>query len=124
MTEKLRFLAVGVYNTAFGYLVFAVLYLWLHERLHYLIIAILAHTIAVASAFTMHRHIVFRSKDPLLPSFIRFNLSTAISLAFSLSGMALLVETFGTSPLVAQAIVTCLAVMISYLLHRHYTFRT
>lgn len=122
MSEKLRFLIVGAYNTAFGYATFVLLYLWLHDRCHYLIIALLAHAVAVTNAFLLHRKIVFRAQDAIIPAFLRFNLSTAVALLFSLGAMALLVELFAMFPLVAQAFVTGAAVVVSYFLHRHYTF--
>lgn len=123
ISERLRFLVVGAFNTVFGYLVFTGLYLGLHEHLHYLLIGLIAHFIAVVNAFVLHRKIVFRSRLPVLASFIRFNLSTATALIFSLSCMALLVETLAIPPLIAQAIVTSLSVVLSYVLHRNYSFR-
>lgn len=123
MNEKLRFLIVGAYNTTFGYVVFMIFYYILHEQIHYLAIALLSHMVAVTSAFVLHRKVVFRSQVGLLPSFLRFNLSTATALLFSLVGMFLLVDFLGVRPLYAQAFVTCVTVVISYVLHRYYTFR-
>lgn len=123
MNEKIRFLIVGAYNTAFGYAAFAGLYLWLKESLHYLILVALAHLLAVVNAFLTQRRIVFNDRGPILTSFLRFNVATTLSLLFSLAGMTLLVEGVGINPLVGQAIVTIVSVIGIYLLHRHYTFR-
>lgn len=120
--EKLRFLIVGAYNTAFGYAAFVGLYFLLHDYWHYLAISLLSYVIAITNSFILQRKIVFRAQDALLPSFLRFNLSTAAALLFSMAGMALLVEAFSINPLLAQALVTCTTVVISFLLHRYYTF--
>lgn len=120
--EKLRFLIVGAYNTIFGYATFVALYFLLHDYLHYLVIVLLSHMIAVTNAFFMYRRIVFRAQAPLLPAFLRFNLSTVAAMLFGMAGMALLIEIFGIHPLLAQALVTCATVVVTYFLHRHYTF--
>jgi len=121
--EKARFLLVGAYNTAFGYGVFALLYLLLGSTIHYLAIATASHFLSVANSFFMHRHLVFHDRGPVLAAFLRFNLATAATLAFGLTTMALLVEGGGLSPLLGQAIVLALTTVGSYLLHRHFTFR-
>lgn len=122
-SEKARFLIVGAYNTAFGYAAFVVLYLWLHDHLHYLLIATISHAAAVANSFFTQRRLVFRDTGPMLPAFLRFNLATSASLILSLAGIALLVDGVGLSPLPSQAIVTLVSVLAMYLTHRHYTFR-
>lgn len=123
MNEKIRFLVVGAYNTAFGYAVFAGLYLWFKESLHYLILVAIAHLVAVVNAFLTQRRIVFNDRSPVLAAFLRFNVATTLSLLLSLTGMALLVDGIGINPLIGQAIVTILSVIGIYVLHRHYTFR-
>ncbi|MFH1871216.1 MAG: GtrA family protein [Pseudomonadota bacterium] len=123
MNEKIRFLVVGAYNTAFGYAAFAGLYLWFKESLHYLILVAVAHLFAVVNAFLTQRRIVFNDRSPMLAAFLRFNVATTLSLLLSLTGMALLVDGIGINPLIGQAIVTILSVIGIYVLHRHYTFR-
>ena len=121
-SEKFRFLAVGAYNTLFGYVAFAVLYTWLHEGLHYLVIAVIAHMIAVINAFFAHRVLVFRARGNLLADFARFNITTLGSTAIGLAGLAALVDLGGIHPLLAQAIVLAATVAITYIAHKFYTF--
>lgn len=123
MSEKLRFLFIGAYNTAFGYGVFAVLYLLTHQSMHYLVIATISHLLSVTHSFLTHRYIVFRDHGRIIPAFLRFNAATAATLAFGLSAITLLVEVMDVTPLVGQAIVIALSTVGSYLLHRRFTFR-
>ena len=51
------------YNTGFGYVVFSALYLLFGNRVHYLLIGLAAHLVAVVNAFWIHRRFVFRSND-------------------------------------------------------------
>lgn len=121
--EQARFLLVGAFNTAFGYLVFVLLYLLAGDRLHYLLVAVLAHFLAVAEAFLFHRRLVFRSSGPWLMEFFRYNLSVLGVMLAGLLGLYLLVSGLQLHPLPAQAIVTGLSVIVSYFAHRHFSFR-
>lgn len=121
-SEKVRFLAVGAYNTLFGYAAFAVLYTWLHETMHYLAIAVIGQVIAVINAFFAHRILVFRARGNLLADFVRFNITTLASTAIGLAGLAALVDFGGVHPLLAQGIVLAVTVVITYVAHKLYTF--
>lgn len=121
--ERFRFLLIGAFNTAFGYATFVLLYILLGYRLHYLLIGILAHAIATLVAFTGQRRLVFRSRRPWLPEFFRFNLSLLSVLLFGLASLFVLVTLLGLHPLLGQAILTPLSVLLSYFTHRHYSFR-
>lgn len=123
MNEKSRFLLVGAYNTAFGYITFAVLHLALRDWVHYLVVAIISHAIAVINGFFAHRHFSFRDRSPVLPAFVRFNVSTAGVLGANLAGLWLLVEAAHFPPLAGQAIMTLAIVVLSYVIHRRFTFK-
>lgn len=121
-SRKLRFLVVGGWNTLFGYLSFYVLYLLTADRLHYLVIAVFAHFVAVIQSYAMQRRMVFRSSAPIVGEFLRFNASLVGTLLFGLLAMYLLVEAVALSPLVAQAIVILTSVILSYVLHSRISF--
>lgn len=121
--ERFRFLVVGAFNTAFGYAIFALLYILFGHRVHYLLIGILAHAIATLAAFTGQRRLVFRSRRPWRPEFLRFNVSLLSVLLFGLASLFVLVTLLGFNPLLGQGVVTPLSVLLSYFTHRHYSFR-
>jgi putative flippase GtrA len=120
--ERFRFLVVGAWNTGVGYLTFLVLYTLLHDRIGYLLISVLAHVVAAISAFIAHRAVVFKSSKPWFAEYVRFNLSQLTVVGFGLVALWLLVSFAQMNPLAAQAIVIIVAVIISYLMHRHVTF--
>lgn len=123
LNEQMRFLAVGAFNTGFGYLAFAGLYVMLKTWLYYLVIAVLSHALSVIVAFYCHRHLVFRSAAPWFPEFVRYNVSLAGVLSGSLAGLYVCVSLLGMNPLLGQALVTATAVIVSYFAHRHFSFR-
>ena len=121
--EHLRFLAVGGWNTLFGYLLFVLLYWLLSASLHYMAIAVVAHFGAVTQSYMTQRHLVFRAARGGWRQFLRFNISNLTALGFGLVCLWLLVDTLGLAVLLAQAITTMASVVLSYLLHKHYSFR-
>jgi len=120
--QQWRFLLVGAFNTLMGYLIFSGLFLLFGKWVHYLLIGLVSHVIAVTIAFAAHRFLVFRSTDRWQGSFVRFNLSQLVALGFGMSGLYVLVEFGHFNPLAAQAVITILAVALSYALHRFFTF--
>ncbi len=123
LPQSLRFLIVGSYNTAFGYLAFTVLYLTVGERVHYLIVGLAAHAVAAVNAFVVHRLFVFRSTKAWLAEYLRFNLSQLAALSFGMAALYALVSLCHLNPLAAQAMVVSASVGLSYALHRFFTFR-
>jgi putative flippase GtrA len=114
----------GAYNTAFGYLAFTVLFLLLHTRIHYLGIAVLCQAVSLTSAFIVHRRLVFLSREPWQSSFVRFNLSQLAAFLFGTAGLYALVRFGRLSPLFAQALLIGPAVLLTYTLHRCFSFRS
>lgn len=121
--EKLRFLVVGAYNTAFGYLAFAGSYLLLRHRLHYLAILVLAHVLAVTNAFIGHKYLTFKVRGHLLADFLRFNLAYLGTLALGLVGLPFLVEICRWHPLLSQAALSVVSMVSSFILHKRVSFR-
>jgi putative flippase GtrA len=123
LPQQVRFVVAGGINTAVVYLVFSTLYLLLQRHVHYLAIGCLSQAIALTSAFVVYRRLVFLSQDHWLPTFVRFNLSQFVAFGAGLAGLYVLVRYGHLSPLLAQAIVILLSVMLSYALHHYYSFR-
>jgi putative flippase GtrA len=122
--RKLRYLAVGTWNTAFAYVAFGAMYLLLHERLHYLLISVLSHFLAVINAFICQRWLVFQSRTFWLTAFLRFSMVQLLALGWGLAGLAFMVEILRLNPLVSQLLTMMVAVIVSYALHRDYSFKT
>lgn len=121
-SEKLRYLLAGGYNAAFGYGLFAVLILLADDRIHYLIILPVSHVIAVTNAYFTYRFFVFRDAASNLKSYLRFHAVYLASLGFGMVALPLLVELGGTRPIFAQGIVLAVTVVLSYILHKRFSF--
>jgi putative flippase GtrA len=123
LPQQVRFLAAGGFNTAVGYALFSVMFLLFGRWVHYLLIGLAAHMIAVVNAFVVHRKLVFRSTDDWWPAFVRFNVSQVVSLTFGMAALYSLVEFARWNPLLAQLAATVVSVVLNYLLHRYFSFR-
>lgn len=121
-SEKIRFLLVGGYNTAFGYFTFAAAYWFWHEEIHYVGLAIAAHFVAVTNSFLTQRHLVFRSTGSWTKEFLRFHVSYLAMLPVGIGLLAFFHEVAGLPMLLAQGAALFVGVVLSYVISRYFTF--
>lgn len=122
--QKLRYLGVGLWNTGFAYIAFGLLYLVLHGKVYYLLVSTIAHFIAVTNAFICQRWLVFHSRAPWWPAFLRFNLVQLLALVWALGGLLVLVEWLHLDPLASQLTVMSVALVVGYIMNRDYSFKS
>ena len=120
--ETLRFLSVGAYNALFGFLAFSLLQYWVRGRLHYLVVLLIAHFMAVANAFVGHRYVTFRVRGHLFLDYLRFNLSYLGLLLFGVIAMPLLVELGGLHPINSNALILWITTVASFVMHKRLSF--
>jgi putative flippase GtrA len=128
---KVRFFLIGAWNTAFGYIVFWVLYgvfarVFSVRYFAYTAAQVVGWVIAVANAYLLHRTVTFRSttrgREAVL-EFLRF-MQTYIAMFFvGLVLLPFLVEIAGLGPRIAALVATAIGVVLSYVGHRFITFR-
>ena len=121
--EKARFLIVGGINTGVGYLIFATLWGIFGSVANYLVIATVAHFIAVAFGFGLYRRFVFSHQGNWIGAFLRYNIGVLGNLGLGLLLMVLLVQGLMLSPLLAQAIAILVIAVSNYLTLKFFSFR-
>jgi putative flippase GtrA len=122
--EQIHYLAVGAWNTVFGYLNFVVLYYLLQAKLPVAVILVLSYALSVANAYVCYRYIVFRSRGVVWKELPRFSGVYLIALAANLVVLPLALRTLPLSAYVVQALFTVAVVVLSYLGHKYFSFRT
>lgn len=120
--ERLRYLVVGCWNTAFAYALFVALHRGV-PSLHYMVVLVMTQVIGTLNAFITHRYFVFRVRGQLIVDLARFSLVYVGVFAFNLAALPLLVEGAGVDPVVVQGGILVMAVASSYLGHKHFSFR-
>jgi putative flippase GtrA len=120
--EQVLFVVVGAWNTLFAYAEWALLQVLLQDRLHYLVILVLAWPPAVLNAYACQRHFVFRSTGRVRDELPRFSLIYLITLIGALVVLPLLLQAVPFGIYVIQAGYTIAVVAFSYLGHKFFSF--
>ena len=121
--EKIRYLLVGGYNTAFGYILFVLLLMLFKGRIHYLIVLVISHVISVTNAYLAYKFLVFKTQGYWLHEFGKFNTVYLGVLAINLVALPAMVELLAIRPAIGQAWFVVITVIVSYLGHKHFSFK-
>lgn len=121
--QKIRYLIIGGWNTLFGYGVFSGLYFWLSGNIHYLVILSLSYIISITNTYIGYKLFVFRTKGNILREYFRFYLVYGVSFLVNLASLPFLLEILHLNMYVAQALITLLTVIGSYVLHKNFSFK-
>ncbi|MDO8916264.1 MAG: GtrA family protein [Coriobacteriia bacterium] len=122
--EKLRFLVVGGWNTLFSYGMLWVLDAFLHARLHYSLILTVNWIIGVTHNLFTFKLLVFRTRGNWLKEYLRSYVVYAGSFALNLAIVAVIMELWAPRLVIAQLPAIVVVTIISYLGHKHFTYRT
>lgn len=121
--QGLRYLLVGLWNTIFGYGLFALLLATIGDHVHYLVLLVAATIIAILNAFALYRAFVFRVSGQVILDLARFSVVYLVALAANIAALPLLVEVAGLPVLVAQAFIAAGTVAATFVAHRAFSFR-
>lgn len=121
--QKVRFLIVGGWNTAFGYAAFAAIYFLLNNYLHYLVILVISYIIGITNAYFCYKFFVFKTKGNYLKEYLRFYLVYGIVFIINLALLPIAVEFFKINPLLSQGGIIFIAVFLSYFGHKNFSFK-
>lgn len=131
--QFVRYLAVGLWNTAFGYTTFALLTAALDRYIphSYLAASLLSSVLSITVAYLGYKWFVFKTKGNYLREWGR---AVAVYGSTILLGLALLpmlvfsIRRLGvqpkTAPYLAGAVVTGITVVVSFFGHRHISFKS
>ena len=122
--RSIAYLIVGAWNTLFGYVVFALLYFMLQAHLHVDAILLLSYLLATANAYIGYRYVVFRSTRSVGRELRRFVAVYAVTLAVNLVVLPLALHLLPWNVYIVQGLFTGIVVVLSYLGHKHFTFRS
>jgi putative flippase GtrA len=121
--QKIRYLIIGGWNTLFGYSVFAGLYFWLSGSVHYLLILFISYVLSITNAYIGYKIFVFRTKGNILKEYLRFYVVYGASFLFNLVTLPFFVEMLKFNMYAAQAVVTIITILGSYVLHKNFSFK-
>jgi len=122
--QQILYLAVGAWNTLFGYGVFVVLYYLVGDRVGAAPVLVASYVIAIISAYVGYRYVAFRSHQSVFQEFPRFSAVYLLTLVVNLVFFPIALRLLPLSTYGIQALFTVGVVIVSYLGHRHFSFQT
>ena len=124
LPEKIRFLFCGGFNTVAGYLLFVLLYLVLKNTLPYQIILFIATFLGTIISFTSFKLLVFQNDGSWKHQYCKTLVSYLMLYFLNIIMLYFLIEVFNLSVLFGEAIVIIILAICSYILHKHFSFKS
>lgn len=121
--DKIAFVIVGAANTAIGFFWFILFELTVGQIAGYMVSLILAHVAAVLCAFVLYRTLVFRVTGHVIRDLVRFELVYLTALAVNAVLLPISVEIVGIPPIPSQLLIVFVTAVMSYVGHKHFSFR-
>ncbi len=121
LNQKLRFLLVGGFNTVFAYGVFAALFEL--AKIPYNPALILQYFITVNISFITMRYYVFQSHGNIKAEYVKAWTVYIGMYFFNAFALNLFVRVLGLYPLIGQAAYLVISTILTYLLHKYFSFR-
>ena len=118
-----RFLVTGVWNTAFGVIVYIVLYEGLKQWVNYLVLLIPGNILAITNAYICYKLFVFKTRGNIIREYLRFYVVYGGAMLLGFVLMFVLVDGLGLNPVAAQILCVPISIIFSYCSHRNYSFR-
>jgi putative flippase GtrA len=120
--KKIKYILVGGFNTVFGYAVFYTIYLFLIKHISYVLVILISHLINATIAFLLYRTLVFKNRNPIIPSFVKFNIALTSQLLLNLACTIILVEIVNFNVTSSQFIAVIISALFGYFAHKNFSF--
>ena len=118
-----RFIIAGGYNTAFAYVLLAVLYYSFSNKVHYIFILVFSTAVNITNAYIVHKFFVFKTKGNYIREYLRYYVIYSVPIGIGLVFFPFCIEILKMNFYVTQALLTFVTVIISYFGHKHVSFR-
>lgn len=121
--EKIMYLIVGTWNTAFGYGLFVGLYHLLSRSMHYNVILFISYVVSTITAYLLYKYLVFQTKGDLIRGYLRFSVVYVYAYLGNMMILFVLKRFASIDLYLGQAISVVVIVLVSYLSHKKFTFK-
>lgn len=118
--QLVKFILVGIANTALGYGLFA---LFLYINIFYLISLTISHIIATTNSYILNKYITFNSKGEIRKEAWKFFLVYGMIYIINFTFLFIAVRLLRFKPLIAQIFILIIVTAISFLGQKYFTFK-
>lgn len=119
----LRYLICGVWNTVFGFSVYAAAYAWLGQTVNYLILLVPVNILAITNAFLCYKFFVFQTRGDGWREYFRCYLVYGWIMVLNAVLLYILAGWFGLHPVLGNGLCVVITTVISYISHKRFSFR-
>ena len=123
VSQKIRYLIVGCWNTLFGYLAGLLIYNWLGKNLNVIIIGVIANVLAITMAYITNKIFVFKTKGNWTKEYFKAWMLYGTTTAIGIGLLWVLVDIFEIHFWLAQGLVTIILIFTAYIGNLRFTFR-
>ena len=123
VTNKVRYLTVGGFNTVVGYFIGVFGYMIFHDYLPLVMIGVISNILAISFSFVTYKLFVFQTQGRWLTEYLKSYIVYGSSALLGIGLLWLLVGQLTVSIWFAQGIIIIFTIIVSYLGHSRFTFR-
>ncbi len=123
-SEKIRYIAVGGWNTVFGLASFTLLYWLFSKAVNYLLILVASNVVSITNAYICYKFLVFRTRGNYLREYLRFYVIYGAAFLGNIALMFILVSYLKMNPIASQGIIMFFIFACSYFGHKYFSFKT
>lgn len=120
--ERLRFMAVGAWNTLIGYLLFVAVHFLAGERIGPNWTLVLSYCLALPHSFVTQRLLVFGNSGPWRRQLPKFAAANSVIFVSNLVLLSLASTYLTTNVALVQGVLVALLTVASYLAHKYFSF--
>lgn len=121
--QKIRYILVGGWNTAFGYIAGLIIFNSFGEVVNVIIVGLASNFLAITMSYVTNKLIVFKTAGNWISEYFRFWILYGLSTIVGIALLWIFVDYFHVKFWIAQAIVTVLLIFAAYLGNLKFTFR-
>ena len=123
VTNKVRYLTVGGFNTVVGYFIGVFGYMIFHDYLPLVMIGVISNILAISFSFVTYKLFVFQTQGRWLTEYLKSYIVYGSSALLGIGLLWLLVGQLTVSIWFAKGIIIIFTIIVSYLGHSRFTFR-
>jgi len=122
LNQKTRYLIAGIWNSIFGYSIGLILYESFSLRFHIIMISVIANILAISVAFLTYKMFVFKTQGNWVSEYMKCYLVYGGTAVLGTILIWVFVDFFKWPFWISQGIVMTITMVVSYFIHRIFTF--
>jgi putative flippase GtrA len=123
LDKRVRYALVGGWNAFFSYMATVVLFYFLSEKIHIILLSILANLIAITMSFSTNKLFIFCTYGNWFREYIKSYVIYGGNILFGVVGLWLLSGILNVPVWISQAILLIIGVVFSFIGHSKFTFK-